>query len=376
MNYPNGESVKPQTSSIKSQSSKRLLSLDVLRGLTVACMIMVNNGAGPHTFSTLQHSRWNGLTPCDLVFPFFLFIMGISTYLSLRKTQFKMSAPILKKIFRRTLIILLIGLAINWFDMACDGRPLDFAHLRYCGVMQRIALCYLAVSLLALTVNHRSVLTIAFLLLLFYTALIMFGGGYVYDSTSNILSKIDLNLLGYNHLYHKSPVDPEGLVSTISAIAHTMIGFYCGMLICKARDNDEKVMRLLLVGALLLIAGWLLQFAFPLNKRIWSPSYVLVTCGAAAMLQGILMYIIDIRDSRKWTVPLIIFGVNPLFLYVMSEFLGILFGATGVKDGAYSAINTVVANPYMASLTYALLFVLLHAVMGLILYKRKIYIKI
>jgi len=366
-----------QHSTFNIQHSKaRLLSLDILRGLTVAAMILVNNGAGKFTFSTLQHSRWNGMTPCDLVFPFFLFIMGISTYLSLRKTNFTLSAPVMKKIVRRTVLIFLIGLAINWFDMACDGRPFDFAHLRFYGVMQRIALCYFAVSMLALVMNHRYLLPVSFGLLLVYAIIISAGGGYVYDSARNILAQVDLNLLGYDHLYHKSPVDPEGLLSTISAIAHTMIGFFCGKLICNARDNDEKVMHLMLIGAALVIAGWLLQFEYPLNKRIWSPSYVLVTCGGAAMLQGILMYIIDIRGSKSWTTPLLVFGINPLFLYVVSELLGILFGATGIKDGAYSAINTVITNPYFASLCYALLFVSLHAAMGWILYKRKIYIKL
>ena len=133
---------------------KRLVSLDVLRGLTVMFMIFVNNGAGEEIFSTLQHSKWNGMTPCDLVFPFFLFIMGISTYLSLRKGGFRWTPQQARKTIKRTLLLFLIGLLINWFDMAMDGRPLDFAHLRIMGVMQRIAICYGATVAAVLTIHH------------------------------------------------------------------------------------------------------------------------------------------------------------------------------------------------------------------------------
>ena len=338
-------------------SKQRLISLDVLRGITVAGMILVNDGYGD-TYAPLQHAEWNGMTPCDLVFPFFLFIMGISTYLSLRKFNFKWSAQVGRKILKRTLVIFFIGLFINWFDLACDGRALDFAHLRIWAVMQRIALCYCAASLFALFVNHRYTLPTVAALLIGYAVLLLCGNGYAYDQT-NILARVDLSLFGYDHLYHKSPVDPEGLLGTIPAIAHTLLGFYACKLMMESKDTAEKVMKFL-----------------PLNKRIWSPTYVLMTCGLCSMLQGILMYVIDIKGSKRWTTPFLVFGVNPLFLYVFSELLAIIFGYTGIGSLLYDGIHALIANTYNASLAYAITFTLICLLVGYPLYKRNIYIKI
>jgi len=225
-------------------SNKRLISLDVLRGITVAGMILVNDGYG-ESFSTLRHSTWNGMTPCDLVFPFFLFIMGISTYLSLRKYAFKANKTVIGKIFKRTILIFLIGLAINWFDKAIGGDWLPWQTIRIMGVMQRIALCYCAVSLIALIVNHKYLLHVAFALLIIYTLILLYGNGYAQDA-SNIAARIDNAVFGYDHLYHKSPVDPEGLLGTISAIAHTLLGFFACKMMMEAKDTKEKVLGFLL----------------------------------------------------------------------------------------------------------------------------------
>lgn len=353
--------------------SYRLLSLDILRGITVAGMILVNNGWG-ESFEMLRHAEWNGMTPCDLVFPFFLFIMGISTYLSLRKYQFQWSAAAARKILKRTIVIFAIGLGINWLAIALGG-DWGWSHLRIMGVMQRIAICYGVVSLLALSMNHKYTLHVCFGLLVVYTIILLTGNGYAYDAT-NIAARIDDAVLGYDHLYHKSPVDPEGLLGTISAIAHTLIGFWCGRAMMKAKTTNERVLRFLLAGGILVIGGWLLSFGLPLNKRIWSPSYVLMTCGLASLLQGILMYVIDIQGYQRWSTFFMVFGVNPLFLYVLSEVMAIVFGQYGVNDALYNMIHTVVLNTYWASLCYALTYVLICWAVGLWLYKRKVFIKI
>lgn len=353
---------------------RRLLSLDVLRGITVAGMILVNNGYG-ESFAALQHSRWNGLTPCDLVFPFFLFIVGVSTYLSLRKFGFQLSAAVAKKVFRRTLLIFLIGLAINWFDLAIGGDWLPLDHIRIFAVLQRIALCYCAASFFALTVPHRFTVPAIITLLAVYTFILLFGNGYACDA-SNILARVDRFLFGEAHLYHKSPVDPEGLLGTIPSIAHTLIGFYCAKLMMETDDVWRKVRLFLLSGIAMMLVGWLLQYVLPLNKRIWSPSYVLVTCGMAAMLQGILMYVIDMAGWKRWTLPFRVFGVNPLFLYVLSEAMAIVFGHAGISDALYGAVHSVVEAPKWASLCYALSFVGLCFLAGWVLYRRRIYIKI
>ena len=380
------------------EGSHRLVSLDVLRGITVMFMIFVNNGAGNEIFATLQHSKWNGMTPCDLVFPFFLFIMGISTYLSLRKSDFRWTSQQAHKTIKRTLLLFVIGLGINWFDMAMGGRPFDFAHLRIMGVMQRIALCYGATVAAVLTIHHfthsfHGLWLLAGVILVGYATLLTVGGGYDYDSTTNILSRIDHAVLGDSHLYHKSPVDPEGLLSTLSAMTNTMLGFLVAVWALRkdasgqAHSHLVTLSRLLVCGAALTFAGWLLQFGLPLNKRVWSPSYVLLTSGFAASLQGLLVGWLDIYRARHtagkrpvrqpWLVRLTLwFGMNPLFLYVASEVVSIFFGATGIKNGAYNLWHVIIANGYWASVAYATLFVALHALMGWILWKRRVFIKL
>ena len=371
------------------RNMKRLKSLDVLRGLTVALMILVNNGAGDEIYAALQHSKWNGLTPCDLVFPFFLFMVGMSTYLSLKKTNFLPSAAIFKKIAKRTILLFVIGVAINWFDMICDNRPLDFAHLRIWGVMQRIALCYGSVAILAITIKHRYFLHVIMGLLILYMGILVIGNGYAYDASTNILSQVDLSLFGHNHLYHKSPVDPEGLLSTIPAIAHTMIGFWCCMNIQRTGQAVESKIKILKYsGLVMVLLGFILSIiGFGINKRIWSPRFVFVTCGFASWFLSLLIQFIDNRkvaedmeqkkEKDSWLCKIwLIFGMNPLFLYVMSEALGIVFGAFDIKASIFTAIHEVISNGYLASLVYAIFFVSIHGMMGYWLYKKRIFIKI
>ena len=355
--------------------SQRLLSLDILRGITVAGMILVNNGWG-ESFEMLGHSEWNGMTPCDLVFPFFLFIMGISCYLSLVKSEFKPIPQVIRRVVKRTVLLFAIGLFINWFDHAIEGDLLCFGHLRIWAVMQRIAVCYGIVSLFALFCNHKYILHTIAGLLVIYAAILLLGNGYAEDSSVNVLAQVDLNLFGYDHLYHKGPVDPEGLVGTISSVAHVLLGFYCGMLIKKRETTEQKVIALFGVGAIGVIAGYLLSYGLPLNKRIWSPSYVLMTCGLASLLQALLMYVIDLKNNVQWTTFFHVFGVNALALYVSSELLAILLGNIGVSEMVYNAIHAVIPALKWASLAYAIYFVLLNFAIGYVLYRKKIYIKL
>lgn len=367
----------------------RLKSLDIFRGLTVAFMILVNNGAGDEIYSALQHSKWNGLTPCDLVFPFFLFMVGMSTYLSLKKTHFKPTQAIIVKIAKRTSLLFLIGIGINWFDMICNGNGLDFGHLRIWGVMQRIALCYGVVGFLSITINHRYILHVILGILIFYMGILTFGNGYAYDAATNIIAQTDLSIFGNDHLYHKSPVDPEGLLSTLPAIAHTLIGFWC----CKniqvqGQGIKDKIKFLKVAGLIMVILGFFLScIGFYINKRIWSPSYVFVTCGFAAWLLGILTQFTDKasntptsdkpdKQESMFTKLWLSFGMNPLFLYVMSEMLSIVFGTFGIKEALYNALHVLILNGYLASLAYALIFVAIHAAMGAWLYKQRLFIKI
>lgn len=364
----------------------RLAAIDILRGLTVILMILVNNGAGKEIFAMLKHSKWNGLTPCDLVFPFFLFIMGFSIFLSLKKTDFKLSAATIGKIAKRTILLFAIGLAINWFDKACSGSAFDFYHLRVWGVMQRLALCYCAVALLAIAIPHRWFTPLVFAILAIYSGILIVGNGYSQDPASNWISIADIKLFGTNHLYTKSAVDPEGLISTISAIAHTMIGFVCGKIVTSSaslRTHADKALWLMATGALIAILGWLISFGLPLNKRIWSTSYVLATCGMAAMALALIIYFVDMKtdshEQKEQPMTITItkaFGMNPLFLYVASEVLGIAFDAFGIKQCAYEYTLDVIGNGYWTSVIYSIAFVALHIVMALWLWRKRIFIKL
>ena len=358
-----------------AMKSSRLLSLDILRGITVAGMILVNNGWG-ESFEMLGHSKWNGMTPCDLVFPFFLFIMGISCYLSLVKSEFKPTSQVIRHIVKRTVLLFAIGLFINWFDHAIEGDLLCFGHLRIWAVLQRIALCYGIVSLFALFCNHKYTIPVIIGLLVVYAAILVFGNGYVQDASVNVLAQVDLHLFGYDHIYHKSPVDPEGLLGTISSVAHVLLGFYCGMLIRQKQTVSEKVIALFVVGTVLVIGGYLLSYGLPLNKRIWSPSYVMVTCGLASLLQAFLMYLIDIQQKKGWVTFFHVFGVNALALYVSSELLAILLGNFGVSEWVFNGLHAIIPPQKWASLAYALYFVLLNFAIGYVLFRKKIYIKL
>jgi predicted acyltransferase len=343
--------------------------------MTVVGMIIVNNSGDKLSYEYLRHSTWNGLTPCDLVFPFFLFIMGISTYIALSKFHFQASGQVVRKILRRTIIILCIGWAIHWFEFICDGDFFPFAHLRLTGVLPRIALCYCAASFVALYVRHKYIGWLIGGLLVVYTLLLYIGNGYAADST-NLLAVVDKAVLGTDHLYHKSPIDPEGLTSTLSAIAHTLIGFCCGMIIFSKKGLEQKIIKLFVVGFILMACGFVLTEALPLNKRIWSPTFALVTCGLASMLQALLLYFIDMKEKKDWTRFFQIFGVNPLFLYVFSEVVAVVVGTFGIKTAVYDGIHSLITDPYMASAIYAVAFTLIMGTCGYPLYKKKIYIKI
>ncbi len=355
---------------------QRILSLDVLRGITVVGMILVNNAGGPTAYAPLCHSDWNGMTMCDMVFPFFLFIVGVTTCISLGKSHYRASRAVIYKIVCRALLILLIGWLLHIMASACSGDHHLLAHLRLPGVLPRIAVCYLAMALMALFVQHRHLPYIALLLLAAYGVLLLLGHGYDNDS-NNILAIVDQRLLGSAHLYHKAPIDPEGLVSTLSAVAHTMIGFCCGMLLTRSSLSlGRKSVGLLFVGAGLLVAGLLLSPLLPLNKRIWSPSFVLVTCGVATILLSILLWVVDYAKCTSWSRFFEMCGVNPLFLYVLSEVVAIVVESCGAKENIYNSLCAWTPDPRVASLIYAVGFTLVMAACGYALYRKKIYIKL
>ncbi len=383
-------------------TSKRLLALDILRGITIAGMILVNTpGSWSYVYAPLRHAQWNGLTPTDLVFPFFMFIMGISTYISLRKYNFEFSRSAALKILKRTIVIFAIGLALAWFSMFCRtwcslstedipffsrlGQSVwTFDHIRILGVMQRLALCYGATAIVALTLKHKYIPYLIVTLLAGYFILLVTGNGFEYNST-NILSVVDRAVLGEAHMYNDNGIDPEGLLSTIPAIAHVLIGFCVGKLLMEVKDINEKLERLFLIGTILTFLGFLLSYGCPINKKIWSPTFAIVTCGLGSSFLALLIWIIDVKGYKSWCRFFESFGVNPLFIYVMAGILASLSdnlrvpfeGAlTNLHSYIYKAILQPFLGDYPGSLAFALLFIAINWSIGYVLYKKKIYIKI
>lgn len=392
------------TTHAKKSRPKRLLALDILRGITIAGMILVNNpGSWANIYAPLRHASWNGLTPTDLVFPFFMFIMGISTYFSLKKFDFKLTGPTIWKIVRRTVVIFLIGMFIAWFGLFLRGilnektlfeAMFSFDHIRILGVMPRLAICYGVGSICALLIRQRALPWFVGGLLVIYSIMLIFGNGYEF-SDSNIISIVDHKVLGPDHMYSDTidgvslKFDPEGLLSTLPSIAHMLIGFICGGLITSTTDNSERINRLFIVGTILTFAGFLLSYGLPINKKIWSPTFVLTTCGLASSFLGLLIWIIDIRGHKRWCRFFEAFGINPLFMYCLGAILSIVFGAVRIPWSEASSgmisisgyfyrgiLMPICDDATLASLCFAIIFVLINWLIGLILYKKKIYIKI
>lgn len=383
------------------QQKGRLLSLDILRGITIAGMILVNNpGSWSSVYSPLQHAQWHGLTPTDLVFPFFMFIMGVSTFMSLRKFNFQPTRTAILKVARRTILIFLIGLGLNWFGQLAGAlangvgfseASTDLGTLRILGVLQRLALAYGFAALIALITKGKYLIGTIVVLLVGYFVILIFGNGFEL-SEQNIISVVDRALWGSDHMYkdwtlegERIALDPEGLLSTIPSIAHVLIGFLFGKLIVDNKDNHKRVEKLLIWGTILAFAGLLLKYGCPINKKIWSPTFVLTTTGFAAQLLGLLIWIIDINNKRQWSRFFHSFGVNPLIVYVFAGVLASLFSSIrfvwngetiSIKSFLYNILIQPWAGNYFGSLIYALFFVTICWLFGYILYKRNIYIKI
>lgn len=358
--------------------SKRLLSLDVLRGITVAGMILVNNvWMCGYVYAPLSHARWDGLTPADLVFPLFMFLMGISTYISLRKYDFQFNKAV-KKILKRSILLVFIGIAMEWLiSSAGSGNYLDFSHLRIMGVMQRLGICYGITAILATVIPHKRFMPVALLILVGYYILQILGNGFE-RSADNIIGMIDSMILGKEHMLAQGRlfVDPEGLLSSISAVAQVMIGFVCGKMLIEVKDNKDRMLKLFLMGSAMLFGGYLLSYACPINKSLWSPTFVLVTCGIGALSIAVLIYVIDVKGVKKWSSFFEVFGANPLVLYMLGYILGGLFYNWGVPKLLFDGFLNSLFGNYFGSFMYGLLFLILNWLVGFILLKRKIYIKL
>jgi predicted acyltransferase len=330
----------------------RLRSLDVFRGLAVALMILVNNpGSWSHLYAPLDHAAWHGCTPTDLVFPFFLFAVGNALALVLPALRAAGPRVFWPRVGRRTLLIFGLGLFLNacpfvrW-DAAGELVPRSWETLRIMGVLQRIALAYGAAAAIVWLGGRRGALAAAALLLAgYWAACLAFGApGDPYSLQGWFGTAVDRALLGEAHLYRGEglPFDPEGLASTAPAIAQVLLGWWVGEMLLQpgtgAEPGPERVARLLLWATVLLAAAWVWQGVLPLNKKIWTPSYVLHTTALAMMVLALLVHVIDVRgrpaELAGWAGFFEVFGRNPLFIFVLSGFVPRVLALLRWRDGS------------------------------------------
>lgn len=386
----------------------RYYSLDVFRGATVALMILVNNpGSWGHIYSPLEHAPWHGCTPTDLVFPFFLFAVGNALAFVMPSLESAGKAIFLKKIFKRTLLIFGIGLFLNWFPFVkWSGEELVFKNwvdsenpqngIRIFGVLQRIALCYCFSSLIIYFFKLRGAfVTSAVLLLGYWVMCIAANPSDPYSLEGWFGTTIDKKILGIPHMYKGEGVafDPEGLMSTIPAIVQVIFGYMVGNYIQQKGKNFEMLSHLFVAGCILIFAGFSWDLSFPINKKIWTSSYVVYTTGLAICVLGILIYLLEFKNSKGgWSRFFDVFGKNPLFIFVLSGMLPRLLGllrwvdhispeGKKVYTSAFPWFYQHVCKPISdnlknGSLLYALSMITLMWVIVWWLDKRKIYIRV
>ncbi|QQS48613.1 MAG: DUF5009 domain-containing protein [Acidobacteriota bacterium] len=367
----------------ESRLTGRMVSLDVFRGLTIAGMVLVNNpGAWDAVYSPLQHAAWHGWTPTDLVFPFFVFIVGTAIPLAFQKRVAVGGSQrdLYVKIFRRSALIFIIGLILN----AIPSQWMTPSELRIPGVLQRIALCYLFASIIYLRTGLRGQVIISVALLLGYWVVMKTvpAPGYAPGDLSmegSLASWLDRTLLP-GHTY-KPLYDPEGILSTIPAISTCLAGVLTGRWLQTAREPLDKAAGMFGAGLLCILAGWFWDMAFPINKALWTSSYVVFTAGMALQTLAFCYWLVDIKGRGRWARPFVIFGVNALALYALSGICADLMsvipaGGGNLKDWIYATIFASWLSPINASLAYALCYVLVWLGVMTILYRRRIFIKV
>lgn len=368
--------------------SERLVSLDVFRGLTIAGMILVNSpGTWEYVYPALRHSKWNGCTPTDIIFPFFIFIVGVAITYSISK-KIEQNTPhkkIILEIIRRSVIIFLLGVFLNGFPF------FNLSTIRIPGVLQRIAVVYLISALVFLKCNKKTIFIVSFFILIFYWGIMTLvpvpGVGYAnLEPSTNLGAWLDRLVFG-KHLWGQSVVwDPEGIMSTIPAIATGLIGVLTGYLLKGDKDKTSKTVYLFVTGNLLLVAGYVLDIWFPINKNLWTSSYVIYTAGLALNFLGICFWFIDVKGYKKWSVPFQVFGLNAIVAYFLSEIIETIIDVVNVSNSAGKNIplkeflfNNIFLewnSPINASIIWAICYVLLLFIIVFVLYRKKIFIRI
>ena len=379
-------------------SNHRLASLDAFRGLTIMLMILVNNpGDWSNIYWPLKHAPWHGWTPTDLVFPFFLFIVGVAIPLALtkRKQEGVARGPVAMHIVRRSVILFALGLFLSGFGMLFRLGP-DFgiadlaATIRIPGVLQRIAVCYLLASLLFLLTERNTIVVVTAVALLTYWAVMIlipvpgYGAGMIDGKDTHLAAYVDRALLGEAHLWSSAKTwDPEGILSTVPALATTLLGVLTGMWLRQDRLLSATLRGLILAGMTLTATGWLWGLVFPINKSIWTSSYAVFTAGLALLILGVCVWLFDILGWRRLALPLRIYGVNALTVFVMSGVVGRALVELKVGEDSVSLKTWIYENLFHswltdvnASLAYAVAWILAWFVVLATMYRRDWIIKV
>lgn len=373
---------------------ERLPSLDFFRGITVAAMITVNNpGSWDYVYAPLRHAEWNGCTPTDMIFPFFLFIVGVSIHFAYRSRKPEgLTSAVMRKLLKRTITIFLLGILLTWFTIPLM-RMFDLerlSHLRIPGVLQRISIVFFVCSILYFKTGWVTQIRITALLLLSYYLLMTWvpvpdGLPSNLDPSTNFAAWFD-RLFLEGHMWSQTKTwDPEGILSTVPAIGTGMLGILTGQIFDEIKNPTERVSTLFFVGGCLIVAGLTWDMAFPINKALWTSSYVLYTGGLAIQFLAASHWMIDIHGRQSWTKPFHYFGMNAIFAFVASGLVAKLLGRITVGSGTeeeqslwnylYQHAYASWLDPKFASLLLALTLVLLFYFILRWMYNKKIFIK-
>jgi predicted acyltransferase len=371
--------------------SQRFLALDVFRGMTICFMIIVNTpGNGLYSYSPLEHARWHGFTPTDLVFPSFLFAVGNAMSFVMARWTTLSQSQVLGKIFKRTIIIFLLGFLLYWFpfvelDKANHLVLSPFSHTRILGVLQRIALAYCIASLMLYYLKPRTVWVLAVVILLGYWGSMMLFGDPKdpLSMTGNLGYKIDVLLMGENHMYHGEGIafDPEGWLSTLPSVVNVLCGYAVGKFVQQKGKSYEGIAKIMLAGFALLTIAYFWDLVFPINKKLWTSSFVLYTVGLDCIILSAIIYVVEFLQKTKWTYFFTVFGKNPLFIYLLSEVgAGVLYiihpqANVSLYGWLYDNIFSH-AGLSFGSLLFAVSWMLFCWLIGYFLDRRKIYVRV
>ena len=368
-------------------SENRIISLDIFRGLTIMAMIIVNTpGSWNYAYPVLRHSEWNGCTPTDLVFPFFIFAMGFAAVLSITKRLQKGTSKqkLVLQLLRRSAIIFILGLIINSFPFN------DLANIRIPGVLQRIAIVNLVCGLFLIYSEIKVIWYVSAIILSGYWALMTlvpvpdFGPANL-EPTTNLAAWLDRLIIGKHVWVYTKLYDPEGILSTLPALVSGFIGVLAGNSFMKSKSDSDKLIYLLVYGNILIVSGMAWGMLFPINKQLWTSSYVLYSSGLAMVVLGIIYWIADIKRIRQFAPPFLAFGTNPIIAYFGSEIGVIVIGMIPIQTSTskislyewlFIQYQSIGLSPVNASLMGALLYTGFWLLVVSIMYRRHIIVKI